>query len=303
MIAAPLPQVRVLVCKRDVALASQCLGSLLRYSADPIELILHDDGSIGSDEKARLEAALPGASIISKTEANDVVLPALKDFPRLRAFRERNPTGQKLVDVGLLAGSDIIQCDSDVLFLRPFRGLFRWPGHDIDCVHLLDIADAFCLKPWQLGDLRLLHRFNSGLMMIRRQCFDIARMEALVRFIEDSPGYRDNKGYQWFLEQTCWSAVAGTRPAAAWSSNQLRVISKTDRYAPDLVAGHFVGSVRHLLVRFEQRSRDAQVANLPPVEIATRTARPYATSSYLTDRLANRFKNVAGLVSGQLLKA
>lgn len=285
-----IPEVRSIICKRDVELGIECLGSLKRFCADPLRIVLHDDGSIGSDERARLEDGLPGAILITKEEADDVMNPVLKTLPRCTAFRERSPMGRKLVDVGVFSKGDIILCDTDVLFFRQFKGAFTWPETSIKTVHVLDVADSFCLKPWQTGPLHLLHRFNAGFMMIRKELFDLDLMERTVGLIEDNPGYIENKPYQWFLEQTCWASVAGEHPAMMWSSNQFRVIGRNDRYSTDLVGGHFVGNVRHMLAQFRDKARKAAVEQAEPVSIQFERARPYSTPAFIANRLGNRLR-------------
>jgi len=285
-----VPEVRSIICKRDVELGIECLGSLLKFSIDPIRIVLHDDGSIGRDERARLEDGLPGAVLITKEEADDVMNPLLKAHHRCMAFRERSPMGRKLVDVGVFSQGDIILCDTDVLFFRPFKGAFTWPDAATKTVHVLDVADSFCLKPWQTGPLHLLHRFNAGFMMIRKELFDLDLMERTVGLIEDNRGYIENKPYQWFLEQTCWSSVAGEHPAMMWSGNQFRVINKNDIYSPDLVGGHFVGNVRHLLAQFREQARTAGVEDKEPVSIQFERARPYSTTAFISNRIGNRIR-------------
>jgi len=285
-----IPEVRAIICKRDVELGIECLGSLKKFSADPISIVLHDDGSIGKDERARLEDGLPGAILITKEEADDMMLPLLRPLPRTLAFRERSPMGRKLVDVGVFSKGDIILCDTDVLFFRPFKGAFTWPSEAIKTVHVLDVADSFCLKPWQTGQLHLLHRFNAGFMMIRKELFDLELMERTVRLIEDNLGYIENKPYQWFLEQTCWASVAGDHPAMMWSGNQFRVISKHDRYSTELVGGHFVGNVRHMLAQFREQSRTVGFDQAEPVTIQFEPARPYSTPAFIANRLGNRLR-------------
>lgn len=285
-----IPEIRAIICKRDVELGIECLGSLKRFSADPVRIVLHDDGSISKDERARLEEGLPGAVLISREEADDVMNPLLKATPRTLAFRERSPMGRKLVDVGIFSKGDIILCDTDVLFFRPFKGAFSWPNETIKTVHVLDVADSFCLKPWQTGPLHLLHRFNAGFMMIRKELFDMDLMERTVRLIEDNPGYIENKPYQWFLEQTCWASVAGEHPAMMWAGNQLRVISKNDRYSTDLIGGHFVGNVRHMLAQFRDQARVTGVEHTEPVTIEFERTRPYSTTAFIANRLSNRIR-------------
>lgn len=282
--------VRVLICHRDVSLGIHCLSSLLRFCADPISIVLHDDGSLTQDDAKRLQDGLPGTVLVSKEEADDVVRPKLALYPRCAAFRSRSPTGQKMFDIPLMTEGDIALCDTDILFLRPFRGVFAWPDSSADMLFLQDTTDSYCLRPWQAKPHRLRHRYNAGLMMMRGQQYDLEQVEALIGFIEDSRGYRENEPYRWFLEQTCWSALAGSRDARMWDGRQMRVIDGNDRYDPELVAGHFVGGVRPLLNVFEEAAGRAGVDGLPVVSVRSRPAADYTTLNFIQRRVRNRLR-------------
>ena len=46
---------RSLVCHRDVDMAISCLGSMLRFSHDPLDIVLHEDGSLTQPDVDRLK--------------------------------------------------------------------------------------------------------------------------------------------------------------------------------------------------------------------------------------------------------
>lgn len=286
--------VRALICHRDVGLGIHCLSSLLRFCNDPIKIVLHDDGSLTKDDAKRLEDGLPNTILVSKEEADDVVRPQLTRYPRCSAFRARSPTGQKMFDIPLMAKGDIALCDTDILFLRPFCGVFTWPDSSADILFLQDTTDSYCLKPWEAKPYALRHRYNAGLMMMRKYRYNLEQVEELISFIEDSRGYKENEPYQWFLEQTCWSALAGTLDARIWSGRQMRVIHETDCYHPELVAGHFVSGVRSLLREFENAASKANVESLPTVLVESRPAANYTTLNFIQRRVRNKLRRIAG---------
>lgn len=286
--------VRVLICHRDVSLGIHCLSSLLRFCADPIKIILHDDGSLTKDDVKRLEDGLPNATLVGKEEADDFIGTKLAHYPRCSAFRARSPTGQKMFDIPLMTKGDIAICDTDVLFLRPFRGVFTWPDSSADMLFLQDTTDSYCIKPWEAKLYPLRHRYNAGLMMMRECRYDLEKIEALIGFIEDSRGYRKNEPYRWFLEQTCWSALAGKLDARIWNGKQMRVVHETDCYHPELVAGHFVSGVRPLLKKFDDAASKANVESLPAVLVESTPAANYTTLNFIQRRIRNKLRRMIG---------
>jgi len=287
--------VRALICHRDVSLGIHCLSSLLRFCADPIKIILHDDGSLTKEDVKRLEDGLPNSVLVSKEEADDFVRPQLIHHPRCLAFRDRSPTGQKMFDIPLMTKGDIAICDTDILFLRPFRGCFTWPDNSADMLFLQDTTDSYSLRPWHAKPYRLRHRYNAGLMMMRARHYDLEQIEALIGFIEDSRGYKENESHQWFLEQTCWSALAGTLDARIWNGRQMRVIDKNDLYHNELVAGHFVGGVRPLLSAFEQAAKKSNAEDFPIVLIRSMPAMNYTLINFIQRRVRNKLRRAVGL--------
>jgi hypothetical protein len=83
---------------------------------------------------------------VVRSEADQRVADLLTRRPALRAFRQANPLALELIDIPLLAGGDLAYCDSDVLFLRPFTGLFRFPGADVGAVFMSDRQNAYSVR-------------------------------------------------------------------------------------------------------------------------------------------------------------
>ena len=130
-------------------MALVCLESLLRCSAEPLALRLHDDGTLRREDLDRLEERLGRFALVSRAEADEAVAGVLARRPALAAFRRENPLARKLIDAVLLAGEELAYCDTDVLFLRRFAGLFRLPPA-AGALFMSDRQNAYSVRSWHL---------------------------------------------------------------------------------------------------------------------------------------------------------
>src|SRR5579862_8125531 len=63
-------EVHMLLCHRDVGMSLQSLKSLLRFAPEPFAVVLHDDGTLTSEDRAHLAHHFPGIRIIDAGEAS-----------------------------------------------------------------------------------------------------------------------------------------------------------------------------------------------------------------------------------------
>jgi hypothetical protein len=263
--------VATLLGHAHVEMALACLGSLLRYSAEPLRLRIHEDGSLLAADRERLAAGLREPEFVSRTEADDRVAPVLANRPALAAFRRGNPLALKLIDIPLLAtdagDDDLAYCDSDVLFLRPFSGLFADPGPETAAVFMSDRQNAYSLRSWHLlaaPRLALPCRVNSGVLRVRTRLFDPDLLE----------GYLARPEYAFapvWREQTAWALLAGRAGCRLWDPRLLRFPDPARMPDDEGVALHFVSPLRALLPRHlaQARVRTAEA----PVHMGTFPAR------------------------------
>lgn len=240
-----------------VEMALACLGSLLRYSADPLRLRVHDDGSLTPEDLDRLAEGLEEPEVVPRREADGRVEEALADFPVLRSFRRENPLALKLFDAALFAGDDLAFCDSDVLFLRPFSGLFA-----AEPVFMADQQNAYSVRSWHLAlhrRLALPRRVNSGVFQIRTSLFDPDLLEWYL-------GHPEFRFAPVWVEQTAWALLAGRAGCRLYDPGQIAFPGS----AADPLALHFVSPLRSLLAPALREARDRQ--GEPAVAIATREA-------------------------------
>lgn len=233
----------------------RCLASLLRFSSEPIRLLIHDDGTLTRADYERLLADLPGSVIVNRTEADAIVSPLLKRYPRCRAYREQQVLALKLIDMALMESDELAYCDSDVFFLRPHKGLFTWPNEQTGAMFMQDIQDAYSLRPWHVypvGKVRIPRRTNSGLIFFRRSAYDLDFVEWLLGRDELSEVFQ--KRPHW-IEQTCWAALGWRAGCYLWSADQFIIATPAmTELSDDTVGIHFVAAARSKLNEFSAPS-------------------------------------------------
>jgi hypothetical protein len=253
---SPEPRpVSTLLGHAHVEMALLCLGSLLRHSAEPLRLRVHDDGSLTEEDLERLAAGLGEPAVVSRRAADERLADVLSSRPACRAFRQANPLGLKLLDVALLApgspdapGAELAYCDSDVLFLRPFTGLFNLTG-DAGALFMHDRQNAYSVRSWHLlrePRLRLAARVNSGILTFRTRYFD----PDLVEWFLGRPEYRFAPVW---VEQTAWSLLAAAAGCRLLDPAAVAFPEPGREPAAGTVALHFVSPLRGLLAPFARR--------------------------------------------------
>ena len=312
-------RVSTLLGHAHVEMALFCLGSLRRFSALPVRLRVHDDGTLTGGDLERLAAGLGEPEVVLRGEADERLAGFLGSRPATRAFREGNALGLKLVDAVLLAdgaervegaggavgaegaagaaGAALAYCDSDVLFLRPFRRLFEVPA-GCGAVFMSDPQNAYSVRSWQLvreRRLRLAGRVNSGIIGFRTRCYD----PDLVEWFLSRPEYRFAPVW---VEQTCWALLGQAAGCRLLDPTAVGIPVPGRAVSPATVALHFVSPVRYLL---ERHRGAADVAGAPaaadtgPVEVATLAA-PRLTAFALAASEVRRRLRRLGLQRGGL---
>jgi hypothetical protein len=245
---------------RQLETALVCLGSLVRNSAEPLALRLHDDGTLTGPDRERLEAELGEICFVSREEAHDRVAGLLAGRPALRAYRRDHPLALKLIDAVLFGGEELAYCDSDILFLRPFSGLFRQGS-----VFMCDRQNAYSLRSWHLlayRRLRLPVRVNSGIVVYRTDAYDpdllewfLSRPELLFAPV--------------WVEQTAWALLGWQAGCRLLDPLQVAFPEEGKVAGDGVIALHFVTPLRSLLPRYVTSPSPGQV----PAEIRTVPAR------------------------------
>jgi hypothetical protein len=264
-------RVRTLVGDSTLAASLTCLPTLVRFSADPVRVVVHDDGTLTAASRATLRAAVLGIEIVDRARADEEVGDRLARHPRCRVARSSNFMFLKMFDVALLEPGDLAYCDSDVLFLRPFDGLFGPPDPRFPFLFMTDAKEAYAVRPWHLrplGKLKLASRVNAGLMRVWAGALDLDFVEWLLGRMGSSAVWKR----RWYWnEQTCWAALGGRSDCGLWDARQV-VMATRDMasFTSDAVAVHFVSTYRFHLPEYAGRAWSPTAV---PVRVASRPAR------------------------------
>jgi hypothetical protein len=264
----PIP-VRTLLGAKGFETSMLCLRSLVEYSADPVQLVVHEDGSLTDEHRDQLRRINPSAEFVGRELADETIASQLKKHPRCLAFRRAEILALKLFDVALLAPGRVAYCDSDLLFLRRYIGLFTPPQLPAP-VFMTDIGHAYAVRPWQLwplGRVQLAGWLNTGLAFAPPSYLDLDFLEWLLGALAANQVFSRRR---YWTEQTCWAALAGRSGASLLDPRQVvMATSSMAGYSADAVAIHFVTTYRGRLREYAGRRRSAED---PPVRIDVRPA-------------------------------
>jgi hypothetical protein len=118
-------------------------------------LQLHSDGSLSQEDKDSIHDRLDGTrvTITDSMENRNLVLDCLQGRPNCQRVRKNSIWGIEFFDPLFALPEDPISyyLDADILFLRPFSGLFDREQVKNGAVFLKDTQwDAYCFRPWQM---------------------------------------------------------------------------------------------------------------------------------------------------------
>jgi hypothetical protein len=232
---------RTLLCHRDVDLALHCLSSAVELSADPVQVVIHEDGSLTTEDRDKIAKGLPGSRILNRREADAIMAEKLAGHPNAMAFREVSVWGLKLLDVVLAEPGDCFYLDGDIRFFRPFRGLFTEEAVRGRCVFLRDtVWQGYSIRPWHLMDrrgLKVVSGINTGLTLFDSGVFDLE----FVDWFLAQPDWRVIPAW---TEPTCWAALAARAEGHAISPAQVTNLYPSAKVTERTLGGHFLSAHR-----------------------------------------------------------
>lgn len=280
-------RVRTLIGRQQLETGLKCLPSLIAFSAEPLRLLIHDDGTLSQADYERLTAALPGATLVKRVEADAQIEPLLARYPNCRDYRRRHALGLKLIDMALFETEELAYCDSDILFLKPYSGLFQWPDRGAAAIFMQDIQDAYSLHPWHLypfGKLRIPQKINSGLILFRTSVYDLDFIEWLLGQKRLARVFK--KRAHW-IEQTCWAALGWRVGCYVWSASQFMIATPGMEGLSDATVGiHFVAAARGKLDDFPSAGEPDRKTVAP---IDARPTQPSSAYLMLIQHIRKRF--------------
>jgi len=210
-------------------------------SVDPVQVVIHDDGSLTQADRFRLMEGLPGSRIIDRKDADTIMSARLAQYPNASAFRQESVWGLKLLDVVLVEPGLCFYLDSDIRFFRPFHGLFIDNATRGRCVFLRDtVWHAYSIRPWHLLDrrgLRVASGINSGMTLCDPQMFDLS-------FVDWFLAQLDWRVIPAWTEPTCWASLALRACGHAVDPSQIVNLYPSAKVTQRAIGGHFLSSYR-----------------------------------------------------------
>ena len=127
---------------------------MVKNSTDDINLLIHTDGSLSEKDETSLCLKFGSSVNVSNFgRSKECVLDHLKNRPNCQKVRKDSIWGIEFFDPVFAFPEDPISfyLDADILFLRPFSGLFDRHQVKGGAIFLKDTQwDAYCFRPWQM---------------------------------------------------------------------------------------------------------------------------------------------------------
>jgi hypothetical protein len=269
------------------------LGSFLRNSRDPVQLLIHDDGSMDDESITALLRLHPAVKMVRRRAADDQINDRLARHPVCLNYRRKFAFGLKLFDVPLLSEAPFGYTDTDILYRWAFRGLFRLPS-TAGMVFMRDLDNQYACttRDVALGRIPALPwRANFGLFCARPSVLDLDFVEALLdRLLREQPQAVT------VIEQTVWGCLAMRAGCCCWDPTQVAIASET-KPMDALTVIHFAGNTRPMLAKFaggdllNGRASTASRTEAPCEQIRTVRAKRLRLPALVTERLVMKWRN------------
>ncbi len=219
-----------------------CLASFALAAKTTVKPVFHDDGSLDDEIFGALRRTFPLATRITEAEIEarlDEHLPATQ-FPRLRACRERMPLFRKILDPHVGSTGPKLLLDCDLLFFRQPSLIIEWLASPSRPLRATDIQNAYGYPLPLLNELagcRVDERVNTGILGLRSEEFDWARMEAWCR------GLIERQGAHYYQEQALVALhLAGRDAIAAPLGDYVTWPKPPEALACEAVMHHYVAN-------------------------------------------------------------
>ena len=245
----------------------RCLKSLVTFCHDSIELQLHTDGSLSQEDKDSIHSELNG-TMIKVTEYSEnrrQVLDFLQGRPNCQKVRKDSIWGVEFFDPIFAFANDPISfyLDADILFIRPFSGLFDRNQVKGGAIFLKDSQwDAYCFRPWQMlsGKKRpqVVKGVTTGLVFWDKTAID---WDYLEWFLGEHNLHRIP---EWIMP-TAQAGLAHRCEAKTISPKHLLNLYPNAQIQEDTFGVHLLGSYRKEWIEKLETRKNNQKENLPTV--------------------------------------
>ncbi len=238
--------VQTLIGSKELPFYLRCLGSLLENSEQRIELLLHTDNTLSKSEKDLVFASFKDEriSFCDPVESEQKTLDHLSGYPLSQKLRRESIWGIEFFDPIFAIPNDPISfyIDADILFLRPFSGLFDKSVVKGGALFIRDTQwDAYCIRPWHLLGIgikpKIVQGITTALVCWDKRCIDWDYLEWFLAstHLQVIP--------EWILP-TAQAGLASMCNAKTISSYQITNLYPNAHLTLDTFGVHLLGSYR-----------------------------------------------------------
>ena len=257
--------VQSLIGESQLPFYLSCLKSLITFCQDRIELQLHTDGSFSQEDKGLIHCELDGTmvTISDSSENKSRVLDCLQGRSNCQKVRKDSIWGIEFFDPIFAFPEDPISfyLDADILFLRPFSGLFDRKEVKNGAVFLKDTQwDAYSFRPWHMltGKKRpqVVKGITTGLVFWDKTAID---WDYLEWFLGE---HRLHRIPEWIMP-TAQAGLANRCDAKTISPRQIPNLYPNAQILKDTFGVHLIGSYRKEWMQKLKTRESNQTKNLP----------------------------------------
>jgi hypothetical protein len=245
----------------------RCLKSLVAFCQDRVELQLHTVGSLSQEELDIIHSQLDETmlTITDSSKSTSRVLDYLQGRPNCQKFRKNSIWGIEFFDPIYAFPEDQISfyLDADILFLRPFSGLFDREQVKNGAIFLKDSQwDAYCFRPWQMLSgkkrLQVVKGITTGLVFWDKTAIDWDYLEWFLRehHLHQIP--------EWIMP-TAQAGLANRCEAKTISPRHLPNLYPNARVHDDTFGVHLLGSYRKEWMEKLETKEKNQTVKLPTI--------------------------------------
>ena len=243
----------------------RCLKSLVAFCQDSIDLHLHSDGTLSQYDKDSIFSEFDGTrvTITDSPKNTSLVLDCLQGRPNCQKVREDSIWGVEFFDPIYAFPEDPISfyLDADILFLRPFSGLFDRNQVKNGAIFLKDTQwDAYCFRPLQMltekKKFQAVKGITTGLVFWDKTAID---WDYLEWFLGENHLHRIP---EWMMP-TAQASLANRCDAKTISPKQITNLYPNARINKDTFGVHLLGSYRKEWMVKLDAQKNIHLENLP----------------------------------------
>ena len=244
-----------------------CLRSLVTFCQDRIDLQLHTDGSLLKKDHDSIHAELDETivTITDSSENKSRVLDCLQGRPNCQKVRKDSIWGVEFFDPIYSFPEDRISfyLDADILFLRPFSGLFDRNQVENGAIFLKDTQwDAYCFRPLQMligkNKPQAVKGITTGVVFWDKTAID---WDYLEWFLGE---YHLHQIPEWIMP-TAQAGLANRCEAKTISPRQLTNLYPNAQIHNDTLGVHLLGSYRKEWMKKLKTRESNQTEKLPTI--------------------------------------